>query len=324
MNVLVTGGSGFVGTNLVEHYARLGCDVMNIDIVPPRNSDHHGFWKELDIRDGRRLRKLVRSFSPLLIMHLAARTDLECKSVTEYTANTDGVKEVVRAASSIPNPPRIIFASSMLVCKLGYQPKDDSDYCPTTPYGVSKMIGEQIVKESATGRLPWTIVRPTSIWGPWFDVPYRNFFDAVAKRVYMHPKGRQIRRSYGFVLNSVIQLDRIASCTNRDLVEGKTLYLADYEPVELLDWANSISARFGVLPPREVPLILLRSLACVGDLLKIGGVRHPPLTSSRLSNLVTDAKFELGELKAIAGSIPHDVEQGVDITVDWMRKFNSK
>ena len=51
--VLVTGGSGFVGTNLVEHYSRLGGHVINVDIAAPRNTAHAKFWTQLDIRDGR-------------------------------------------------------------------------------------------------------------------------------------------------------------------------------------------------------------------------------------------------------------------------------
>ena len=34
----------------------------------------------------------------------------------------------------------------------------------------------------------WIIVRPTSIWGPWFDVPYKNLFDAILKGYAFFPK----------------------------------------------------------------------------------------------------------------------------------------
>ena len=321
MNVLVTGGSGFVGTNLVEHYAGLGYEVVNIDIAPPRNPTHLSFWKRLDIRDGGQLQGLVRSFSPTLIIHMAARTDLEGKSLSDYAANTDGVKEIIEAASNLPNPPRVIFASSMLVCALGYVPKNDSDYCPITRYGESKVIGERYVRDLSKGRFAWTIVRPTSLWGPWFDVPYKNFFEAVAKRVYMHPKGRRICRSYGFVLNAIHQIGRIASCRVPELVDEKTLYLADYQPTDLLHWGKVISAQWRVPPPREVPLGLLRCCAVVGDSLKQMGVMyHPPLTSFRLNNLLTDAVFDMSPLELIAGTLPYDMKQGVEITVDWMRK----
>ena len=321
MKVLVTGGSGFIGTNLVEHYTNLGFHVVNIDVAMPRNPAHLPYWAQLDIRDGGRLREAVQRFSPNLILHMAARTDLDGHSLSDYSANTEGVKAVIQAAVCLPNLTRVVFASSMLVCALGYRPKHESDYCPTTRYGESKVAGERYVRELATGQFPWTIVRPTSLWGPWFGVPYKNFFDAVAKRKYLHPKERKVHRSYGFVLNSIHQLTRIASCEDQGLVDGKILYLADYQPIELWQWARAISERFGVPPPREAPVGLLRCFAVVGDALgRMGIVRHPPLTSSRLRNLLTDAVFDLRVLESIAGTLPYDLEQGVAATVDWIQR----
>ena len=120
---------------------------------------------------------------------MAARTDLDGSSIDDYSANTDGCRAVIEAAARHPQIQRVIFASSMLVCALGYSPKHDSDYCPTTRYGESKVLGERYVREMAADHFPWTIVRPTSLWGPWFSVPYKKFFDAVARRMYLHPRG---------------------------------------------------------------------------------------------------------------------------------------
>ena len=320
LNVLVTGGSGFVGTNLVEHYSGLGYGVMNIDVVPPRNPAHDQFWIKTDICDEDKLHETVQKFSPNLIFHMAARTDLDGDTIQEYNANTDGVKSLIKAASGISALKRVVFASSMLVCPLGYHPKGDLDYCPTTLYGKSKVIGEQLVRSLAIGQFAWTMVRPTSLWGPWFGVPYKNFFDTVAARMYMHPKGRRIRRSYGFVLNSVHQLDRIGLCKNGKLVDYKIFYLADYIPIELYEWARQISSRFDVSPPKEVPLAVLRAIAWTGDFLKMVGMRNPPLTSFRLNNLLTEAVFDMKPLEKVVGSTPYDIETGVEITVDWIRR----
>ena len=322
--VLVTGGSGFVGTNIVEYYFNLGCNVLNIDIAPPRNPAHQNLWRKVDIRDGNPLGDTIRDFSPNVIINMAARTDLGGKSLRDYTTNTDGVKELIEAATNSPSLERVIFASSMLVCKLGYSPQNDVDYCPTTLYGESKVIGEQYVKSLAKGRFPWTIVRPTSLWGPWFDIPYKIFFMAVSKRMYMHPKGRKIHRSYGFILNSVHQIAQIASCQKKELVDEKIVYIADYQPIELLSWAQLISSCFGVKSPREVPLVFLRGLALVGDLLKRVGMRNPPLSTFRLNNLLTDAVFNMSTLEKISEKIPYDVKKSVEITVDWIRKNNLK
>ena len=321
MNVLITGGSGFIGTNLVEHYTRLGDRVVNVDVAAPRNQAHAQYWTQLDIRDVHSLRKAVKDLSPDLIFHMAARTDLEGSCLADYSSNTDGVQSIIEAAWHLPQLQRVIFSSSMLVCALGYLPKHESDYCPTTRYGESKVLGERYVREGAAERFPWTIVRPTSLWGPWFSVPYKNFFEAVAKRMYLHPKGQAIRRSYGFVLNAVHQLSRIASCSDRHAVDRRVLYLADYQPIEVSRWAETISKQCGVPPPPKVPVEILKIFARVGDALKqTGMVSNPRLTSFRLNNLLTEAVFDLSELQNVAGATPYDMEQGVAITMEWMKQ----
>ena len=117
----------------------------------------------------------MHEFQPEYIIHLAARTDLNGKSVSDYSANIEGVENMVKISNSLASLKRVIYASSRLVCKIGYQPKSYNDFCPTTFYGESKMIGEMIVRNYTKSFYSWSIVRPTSIWGPWFDVPYRNF-----------------------------------------------------------------------------------------------------------------------------------------------------
>jgi len=321
MNVLITGGSGFIGTNLVEHYASLGNRVVNLDVASPRNQAHAQYWTKLDIRDTWALRKIVEDLSPNLIFHMAARTDLDGRSIADYSANTDGVKAVIEVAGNCTQLHRAIFASSMLVCALGCLPKHETDYCPTTRYGESKVLGERYVRELAGERFPWTIVRPTSLWGPWFSVPYRNFFEAVAKRMYLHPRGREIHRSYGFVLNAVHQLSRIASCQDRHAVDRRVLYLADYQPIEIYRWAQTISRQYGVPSPPKVPVGILKLLARVGDALKgIGMLSNPRLTSFRLNNLLTESVFDLSELKDVAGTTPYNMEQGVALTVEWLKQ----
>lgn len=321
--VLVTGGSGFVGTNLVAHCIERGWEVRNLDIVRPRNPEHLPYWQHGDIRDAESVHEACRAFAPTDILHMAARTDLDGRSQLDYAANTDGVRNMIQAAAELPNLKRIIFASSMLVCRLGYHPSDEFDFAPDTVYGQSKVIGEQLVRELATGRLPWTIVRPTSLWGPWFQVPYRDFFTAVHRRRYIHPKGWRIRRSYGFVLNTVHQIEKILNCPDSALVNDKVFYLADYEPIELLHWARLIGRQFGVPPPKEVPLTILKGLALCGDLLKSAGMKRVPITSTRLRNLLTEAVYDLGPLYEIAGNTPHSLETAVETTVNWMKMQRS-
>ena len=317
--IIVTGGSGFIGTNLVDHFIGEGAAVMNIDSRPPRNSAHAPYWREVDILDALALKRAFEDFSPSYLLHMAARTDLSGDTIDDYTANTVGVRNIIEAATGEPRLRRSIFASSMLVCRLGYRPKNDTDYAPTTAYGRSKVAGEQIVREVAARRLPWVVVRPTSLWGPWFDDPYRTFFDAIKSGWYVHPRGVAVRRSYGFVLNCVRQLALLLTADEARVLK-RTFYLADYEPIELRAWAESIRTAFAAAAIKEVPLQILTMAALTGDLLKRLGVRNPPLTSFRLDNMTTEAVHDLSPLKEVCGAVPYDVEEGVRLTVEWMRR----
>lgn len=319
MRVLITGGSGFIGTNLVAFFSERGDEVLNFDSSRPRNSAHQRFWKNGDLLDAVGLRSTVQDFAPEAILHMAARTDLNGRSIDDYASNTIGVENLIAAIEGLSSLQRVIFASSRLVCRIGYMPGDDLDYCPTTPYGESKVIGETIVRDAASRiPCPWLIVRPTSIWGPWFDVPYKTFFLAVARGRYVHPGSATILKSFGFIGNTVYELKRLVDMS-ADSVSGKTLYLADYPPVDVAAMANAIQHESGARPIRTVRVGLLRLLAWIGDCLKMLGWRNPPLTSFRLNNLLTPMAHDLDQLTDIVGDLPYSMESGVGITVSWLK-----
>ena len=319
MRVLITGGSGFVGTNLVEHLVTRGDEVVNFDISSPRNIAHDSFWKSGDVLDGDALRFLVQDFAPEVIVHLGARTDLYGRSVDDYAANTVGVENLIAAAEGSNSLRRIIFGSSRLVCRIGYLPRDEFDCCPTTPYGESKVIGEKLVRE-ASSRMPctWLIVRPTSIWGPWFDVPYKTFFLTIAKGRYFHPGKGDILKSFGFVGNTVFQLQGLLDARS-DLVSGKTFYMADYPPINVAAMADTIQRSLGVKRVRTVNVGVLRIAAWIGDGLQLLGWRNPTLTSFRLDNMLMPMVHDLGPLQTLLGALPYSMEDGVRKTVDWLR-----
>jgi len=322
--VLITGGSGFIGTNLVEFYLGAGVGgVFNLDIVQPRNPLHVDAWRAVDICNVSELSQIVEAINPSVVFHLGARTDLSGSRLSDYAANTVGVANLIEVLKSLKKPPRTIFASSRLVCRLGYIPTGDDDYAPSTIYGESKIETELAVRRMMGDVIPWVIVRPTSIWGPWFGTPYKNFFDAVRRRLYLHPENRQIEKSFGFVGNTVYQLHRLMF-SSFDEARSKTLYLCDYPNVEIGDWSRRIAVAMGVRPPLEVPGALLSGLAIAGDLLERGGLRNAPLTSFRLQNLVTEMIYDTEALSSLVGKLPFDLDEGVSITCDWLLRHEKE
>ena len=147
--ILITGSSGFIGTNLVEFLLKNNLyNVLGFDINNPKIKKHTDVLRQIDIRDKNTLLKAVKEFDPTYVIHLAARTDLNGVTLEDYDSNTNGVINLVEALSSLTNVKRVIFASSMYVCISGYNPKNCDDYKPHTVYGESKVITEKIVKNS--------------------------------------------------------------------------------------------------------------------------------------------------------------------------------
>ncbi len=314
--IVITGGSGFIGTNLIESLFQAGNEVINFDRNSPRNPEHAQFFRQGDILDGAQLSAVMHDFRPELCVHLAARTDLDGATMEDYDANTIGVKNMIAAARTVGSVRRILFASSRYVHRTEVFPKHDEDYSPFTLYGQSKVDGERIVRSSGL-EIPWAIFRPTSIWGPWFGVPYRTFFDAVRRGVYVHPRGRRILKSYGYIGNVVHQIAQFLS-VDTSKIDKRTFYVSDDQNMDVLEFAQLIRRTFGAPPVREVPLAVLQGLAIAGDVLKRMGVSNPPITSFRLSNLLTPMGYDLSLTRQVAGPAPYTLRAGVQSTVEWI------
>jgi nucleoside-diphosphate-sugar epimerase len=317
MRIIITGGSGFIGTNLVEYYLSKSIEVVNFDIAPPKNPAHKPYWKKVDVLDSESLRAEILNFSPSHIINLAAQTGTtdRGRKLEDYATNFKGVRNLFAATEDLPNLERVISTSSMLVCKPGYQPRDETDYCPDTLYGKSKMLGEKVVREAKELPYSWVIVRPTGIWGPWFEAPHTTLFKLIQRGLYVHPGSSRPVQSLGFIGNTVYQLDKLMQ-TPYEKVHGKTFYLADYPPTSMREWFELIQRAFKARRIHQVPIWTLNAVAMVGDTMKLIGWDDPPLFTSRLQNLMCSFVFDLDPL--ITENLPYTLEQAVRITVDWL------
>jgi nucleoside-diphosphate-sugar epimerase len=314
--ILVTGGSGFIGTNLVEYLSSKEHDVLNFDIVEPRNKSHQNKWFKGDVLNSKDLENCINSFNPEYVVHLAARTDLdERKELKGYAANIEGVQNIVYVINSSPNIRRTIYASSRMVCRIDYIPKSFDDFCPPNLYGESKVIGEKIIKANANH--DFVIVRPTSIWGPYFEIPYRTFFDTVRKNLFFLPKGHNPKKSFGFVHNSVFQLEKMLFAPKENLEQN--YYLTDYPALDLKKWADLVSLEFNGKKTKEIPMFLLKIASLAGDVLQKVGWKNPPLTTFRLNNLVANMVYDTRSLEKLCGKLPFSLEEGVKTTTAWMK-----
>jgi nucleoside-diphosphate-sugar epimerase len=316
--VFITGGSGFIGTNLIDSFLKDGWEVRNFDLAPPRKAEHEPLWHCGDIRHGELLRASMRDYRPAAVVHLAARTDLDGASLQEYSANTEGVKNLIESIRGCPTVQRALFASSRYVHRTEIFPARDDEYSPFTLYGESKVETERIVRSSGLD-IPWTLLRPTSIWGPWFRIPYRTFFDTVRRGLYLHPRGMRIAKSYGYAGNVVHQMRGILAA-EAARVNRRTLYLSDDHEIEVLEFAQAIRQAFSAPPVRQAPLAVMKTMAAAGDGMKRLGYRHPPLTSFRLKNILAEMHYDLSATTQIAGPAPYTLSEGVQETVEWIQR----
>jgi GlcNAc-P-P-Und epimerase len=311
--ILLTGGSGFIGTNLTDTLLANNYTLLNLDLAKPLKESHFNFWRKINILDYKNLKKEVLEFQPEIIIHLAAVTDLNGKDLQYYSANHDGTKNIIDICSSLPGLKRVLFTSSMYVCQPGYFPVDYNDYQPHTIYGESKVLSELHIKEIDNSNYDWAIVRPTSIWGPWFSIPYIDFFAVVNKKRYFRFE-KSCTKTYGYIENTSYQILKLITATD---IHRKTFYLGDYQPIQISEWASEISEEMGKGKIRKIPYLVLKSAALMGDFLAKLGLNFP-LTSFRLTNMTTNNVLPLNEIQAITGPLPFTRQEGVKKTVKWL------
>lgn len=321
--ILITGGSGFIGTNLVSSLVSGDSDILSCDINEPQCQSHKKVFHRLDILDKSLLADTFKKFAPTDVIHLAARTDLhEKNNINSYLTNTEGVQNMVDVISGQPSVQRCMFTSSRLVCPIDYTPKSFDDYCPNTLYGHSKVTGEKIVKNSMTMNISWCIARPTSVWGPWSCVPnnpYGKFFQMVIKGRYFHPGIVDPPRSYGYVGNTVFQINKILDAMPEQ-IHKKVFYLSDYQIFTIRKWADSISLKLRNKKIKTIPEPLVRCMAWTGDLMKICGCKEPPFSSFRLRNMRADSTgIDIKPTELLTGPLPYSMEQGVEQTIAWLK-----
>jgi len=317
--IIITGGSGFIGTNLVD-YLKNNYKIINLDLKKPVNNDHNEYWIQSDILDSDRLEKIILSENPAYIVHLAAKADVEGKSMKNYDVNTVGTRNIIHAANKIKNNlSRLVITSTQFVYQGDGFPTSDKDYEPYTLYGESKVINENDTRKLVDDEIIWSIIRPTNIWGPWHWRYPEEFWKVLAKGYYFHPKTKKpVMRSYGFVLNVCHQIKQILELPNEQV--NKKIFYAGDEPIELDRWVNAFSnAQIG-RNVKEVPAGLVKTIAFVGDVFEKFGMNFP-ITSSRFQSMTTSNSAPMKDTQNILGGSPYTLEEGVSITIEWMKKY---
>lgn len=197
MKALITGGAGFIGSNLADRLIRQGADVVVYDDLTRRGSVHNTTWlrslhgdrwtlMQADVRDAEALRHAAADVDA--IYHLAAQVAVTASVLDprhDFEVNALGTFNVVEAARLSPNRPVVLYASTNKVYggmedvvvveeARRYAYRDCPQGVPETypldfhsPYGNSKGTGDQYVRDYARiYGLRTVVFRQSCIYGP--------------------------------------------------------------------------------------------------------------------------------------------------------------
>jgi nucleoside-diphosphate-sugar epimerase len=318
MKILITGGSGFIGTHVVQRLLQRGHTVLNLSLASPHESSHQPLWRQVDILDADLLRQTMQDFAPDQVMHLAARTEMDEKTTAEtgFRANTQGTRNFLAAVQATPSIRRMLMCSSQFVCGPERLPVHDEDYFPATVYGQSKVITEQATRRASLD-CEWVMVRPTNIWGPWHPRYPQEFWRIAKKGLYVHPAGKPVVRCYGYVGNVADQMVELLEQPAAK-IDRQTFYVGD-PPADIYHWADAFCRALHSKPAPKVPRPILRTAGLAGDVITALTGKPFYITSSRYRSMVTDYITPMDKTYALLGSPKTSLQQGVNETITWLR-----
>jgi nucleoside-diphosphate-sugar epimerase len=316
----VTGGTGFVGSHLVEALLARGdqatCLVRSPEKAKGLCAGARPVVGVLD--DAASLEALVAGAE--VVYHVAGAVTANSAGDTHFAkVNQQGTENLARAAKKA-GVRRFLYVSSLAASGPALRgiPLADAETCqPVTAYGRSKLAGEAAVRAAGAS---FTIVRPPSVYGP----RDRNQF---------LPAFKLARSGWAPVLGDGLQ--ELSLIHARDLAqaliaaalsprtEGKTYHAAHPEVVTQRELVRAIGRALGkdvrIVPlPRPLVWALLYGVGTMADLVGSGTVLRPTKAPELFAAAWTCGSEPLGRDAAWAARIP--LAEGLPETARWYRE----
>lgn len=261
--ILLTGGAGFIGSNLTRKLLELGNKVVCLDnfdenyslkikernIKPFLKNKNYKFYQK-DILDFDGLKEIFTKEEPEKICHLAAKVGVR-SSILEpkiyAKVNIEGTLNLLELAKSFPIE-NFVFASSSSVYgnsnKVPFSENDKTDF-PVSPYAATKKAGELLLwTYHSLYKINCTALRFFTVYGPAGrpDMAPFLFTDAIfkGKPIKKYGDGTS-KRDYTYVDDVV---EGIISALNKNL-SFEIINLGNNKPVSLNDFIKLIEEKLG-------------------------------------------------------------------------------
>ena len=215
--ILITGGSGFIGTNLVNYLLNKGYNITNLDKISyastpeifKKNVKRHNYrFLKIDLANKNKVLKIFKKIKPNIVINLAAEThvDRSIDNSDEFIkSNILGTYNLINTINKTLSPKEIkklkfihistdeVYGSNKLSPS-----KENDQYKPSSPYSASKASANHLVKSfGITFNFPITILNFCNNYGP-YQFPEKFIptviINALKKKVIpIYGNGKNIR-----------------------------------------------------------------------------------------------------------------------------------
>jgi nucleoside-diphosphate-sugar epimerase len=259
MKILVTGGLGFIGHNIVQRLEQQGHEVFitdtrtNYGIIPQDELDYLMTERRkkiatdriyrIDITDRDGIDWVIREHRPDVVIHMASfprQKVVNANPAHGAKVMMEGLINILESARTHSVERVVYISSSMVYGDFEDQITEDSECNPIGQYGIMKLAGEHLVKDyHRRGAFDYVIVRPSAVYGP-LDVEDRviaKFMLAAMRGETLKVNGAEETLDFTYVDDAA---DGIVSAATRIMSANRIYNITKSHSVTLLEAAEMI------------------------------------------------------------------------------------
>ena len=311
MNVLVTGGGGFMGMALIKRLIKEGHKVTSFS-----RREYPLHWAlgissiQADIRDYNAVEKACEDRD--VVFHIAAKVGIWGEYDSYYSINVTGTRNVIEACRK-QGVGRVVFTSSSSVVFDGSDLDGIDETYPYpakyhSHYSATKAMAEQLIIESNSVSLKTISLRPHLVWGP-YDA---HLIPGILKRA-SSGKLRRIGDKEHFIDTTYIDnmvdalLLAAESLQTEPEAAGRNFFITNGEPARVWDFVNSIIQIAGHEPvQKKIPEKVAMFAAGTSEFFhKTFRVKSEPfMTRFAIKEICTNHWFDISSARDILGYNP--------------------